>query len=138
MIYTVSAVVRADVGFPLPTKPARAVTVNVMSDTTAPKTPRDSTLFKVESHRLPTSRWVRVLRWWLPGILCLLGAVLLVVNGFDLFGVSAFAAFVGAGSSIWLTNFLWRLGVSGDDERDREAEGRVYLAKHGHWPDEEQ
>jgi hypothetical protein len=109
-----------------------------MNGTTAPKTPHDNTLFNVESHRLPTSRSVRVLRWWLPGILCLFGAVLLVVNGFDLFGVSAFAAFVGAGSSIWLTNFLWRLGVSGDDERDREAEGRAYLAKHGHWPDEDQ
>ena len=74
--------------------------------------------------RLPVSLPVRVLRLWLPVVLCLLGAVLLVVNGFDLFGVSAFAAFVGAGSSIWLANFLWRLGVSGDDERDREAEGR--------------
>ena len=138
MIYTVSAVARPDVGFSPPTRVARVYTVDVMSDTTAPKPPHDSTLFNVDSDRLPTSRSVRVLRWWLPGILCLLGAVLLVVNGFDLFGVSAFAAFVGAGSSIWLTNFLWRLGVSGDDERDREAEGRVYLAKHGHWPDEEQ
>ena len=87
---------------------------------------------------LPASLPVRLLRWWIPAGLCLLGVVLLVVDGFDLFGVSAFAAFAGAGSSIWLTNFLWRLGVSGDDERDREAEDRVYLAKHGHWPDEEQ
>ena len=52
----------------------------------------------------PSSLPVRVLRLWLPVVLCLLGAVLLVVNGFDLFGVSAFAAFVGAGSSIWLAN----------------------------------
>jgi hypothetical protein len=109
-----------------------------MSDTTAPKAPRENQLFSVESDRLPTSRSVRLLRVWLPAGLCLLGLVLLIVNGFDLFGVSAFAAFVGAGSSIWLTNVLWRIGVSGDDERDREAQDRVYLAKHGHWPDEEQ
>lgn len=113
--------------------------VNVMSDGTAPKAPHENhQLFSVDSDRLPTGRSVRLLRVWLPAGLCLLGLVLLIVNGFDLFGVSAFAAFVGAGSSIWLTNVLWRIGVSGDDERDREAQDRVYLAKHGHWPDEEQ
>jgi hypothetical protein len=109
-----------------------------MSDPAAPHAPHDNTMFDVDSDRLPASLPVKFLRWWLPAALCVLGAVLLVVNDFDLFGVSAFAAFFGAGSSIWLANFLWRLGVSGDDERDREAEGRVYLAKHGHWPDEEQ
>lgn len=102
-----------------------------------PKRPRQKQLFSVESKRLPTSLSVRVLRTYLPAVLCLLGVVLLVADGFDLFGVSAFAAFAGAGSSIWLTNVLWRIGVSGDDERDREAQDRVYLAKHGHWPDEE-
>jgi hypothetical protein len=107
-------------------------------DETPPKHGSHNDLFTVTSERLPVSLPVRILRLWLPVVLCLLGAVLLVVNGFDLFGVSAFAAFVGAGSSIWLANFLWRLGVSGDDERDREAEDRVYLAKHGHWPDQEQ
>jgi hypothetical protein len=60
-----------------------------------------------------------------------------VVDDFDGTGLDAFAAFVGAGSSIWLINFLWRLGVSGDDERDIEARDRVYLREHGHWPDED-
>lgn len=105
---------------------------------TSSKENRHQDLFTVASDRLPVSLPVKALRWWLPGILCVLGTVLLVANGFDLFGASAFAAFVGAGSSIWLANVLWRIGVSGDDEREREAQDRVYLAKHGHWPDEEQ
>jgi len=86
------------------------------------------------SERLPASLAVRLLRWWIPAALCVIGVVLLIADDFDTFGVSAFAAFVGAGSSTWLINFLWRLGVSGDDERDREAEDRVYLAHHGRWP----
>jgi hypothetical protein len=97
-----------------------------------------STLFKVTSDRLPAGLAVRLLRSWIPAALCLIGVVLLIADDFDTFGVSAFAAFAGAGSSTWLINFLWRLGVSGDDEREREAEDRAYLAKHGHWPDEEQ
>jgi hypothetical protein len=89
------------------------------------------------SDRLPASLPVRLLRWWIPGALILIGTVLLVADGFDAFGVAAFAAFAGAGSSTWLINFLWRLGVSGDDERDLEAKDRDFLAKHGHWPDED-
>jgi hypothetical protein len=31
---------------------------------------------------------------------------------------------------------MFRLGVSGDRERETEEEARRYLEKHGHWPDE--
>jgi hypothetical protein len=94
-------------------------------------------VFGAESDRLPVSLSVRLLRWWIPAVTCLVGIVILVVDDFDGTGLDAFAAFVGAGSSIWLINFLWRLGVSGDDERDLEALDRVYLREHGHWPDED-
>lgn len=100
--------------------------------------PASNNLIAAESSRLPSGRFIRLLRWWIPGTLLLLGLIILVADSFNGFGVSAFAAFGGAGSSIWLANFLWRLGVSGDDERDREAEDRVYLARHGHWPDQDQ
>jgi hypothetical protein len=108
--------------------------------------------FSADTERLPASLPVRLLRWWIPGILCLIGTVLMIADDFNTFGVSAFAAFAGAGSSTWLINFLWRLGVSGDDERELEARDRVFLAtrgrwpsgqerafmsEHGHWPDEE-
>jgi hypothetical protein len=88
------------------------------------------------SPRLPSGPLVQVMRIWLPLSLCLIGVALLVIDDFDGFGVSAFAAFAGAGVSIWLANFLWRMGVSGDDEREQEAADRAYLADHGHWPDE--
>jgi hypothetical protein len=94
-------------------------------------------VFDTETDRLPASLPVRLLRSWIPAATCLVGIAILVIDDFDGTGLDAFAAFVGAGSSIWLINFLWRLGISGDDERDREALDRVYLAKNGHWPDEE-
>ena len=99
--------------------------------------PASHKVFGAESDRLPVSLSVRLLRWWIPAVTCLVGIVILVVDDFDGTGLDAFAAFVGAGSSIWLINFLWRLGVSGDDERDLEALDRVYLREHGHWPDED-
>lgn len=95
-------------------------------------------MFRAESEKLPVSLPIRLLRWWIPAALCVIGVVLLVADDFDTFGVSAFAAFVGAGSSTWLVNFLWRLGVSGDDEREREALDRAYLARNGHWPSQQE
>ena len=112
---------------------------------------RRGAIFRADSERLPASLPVRLLRWWIPLALCVIGVVLLVADGFDSFGVAAFAAFAGAGSSTWLINWLWRLGVSGDDQREHEAKDRAFLAtrrrwpssqerafmtEHGHWPDE--
>jgi len=95
-----------------------------------------SKLFDAESDRLPVSTAVKLLRWWIPLALAAVGVVILVADDFNTTGADAFAAFAGAGSSIWLMNFLWRLGISGDDEREREALDRAYLAEHGHWPDQ--
>jgi hypothetical protein len=75
-------------------------------------------------------------RLWVPAALCLIGIVILIVDGFDLFGVDAFAAFVGAGLSIALTNVLWRIGITGNKDRDDEEEARTFLAENGHWPDD--
>jgi hypothetical protein len=98
--------------------------------------PKQRAFFNPESKLLPSSRSVQIFRLWLPAVLIVLGIVLLFVDDFNGFGVDAFAAFVGAGASIMLTNILWRMGVSGDEERDEEAEARKYLAEHGRWPDE--
>ena len=75
-------------------------------------------------------------RRWLPIALCLIGIIILIADGFDLFGVDAFAAFCGAGLSVALTNLLWRMGISGNQDRDDEEDARRYLAEHGHWPGE--
>jgi hypothetical protein len=46
------------------------------------------------------------------------------------------AGIVGASLAIYAVNWLYRAGVEGDRERDREEAAREYLDKHGHWPDE--
>jgi hypothetical protein len=46
------------------------------------------------------------------------------------------AGIVGASLAIYAVNWLYRAGVEGDRERDREEAARVYFDEHGHWPDE--
>jgi hypothetical protein len=76
------------------------------------------------------------LRYVLPGVLVLAGFVLLfVADGTTRW--DGFAMCVGAGLAVLLMNVLFRLGAKGDEERTAEAEAREYLARHGHWPDED-
>ena len=75
------------------------------------------------------------LRYGLPAALILAGFVLLLVaDGSTRW--DGFAMCVGAGLAVLLMNVLFRIGVSGDDERRAEDDAREYFAAHGRWPDE--
>ena len=51
-------------------------------------------------------------------------------------GLEGFAMAIGVAGSILLLNVLYRIGVSGDRERDDEEAARAYFDEHGRWPDE--
>lgn len=74
-------------------------------------------------------------RIWLPAIVTLAG-VLVMAIGRDEDALEGGAAIVGAGLSIYLINVLWRIGFTGDRERDEEDAARRFLDEHGYWPDE--
>lgn len=71
----------------------------------------------------------------LPATVTLAGIVVIALGGED--NLVGGGAIVGAGLSIWLMNFLWRIGVTGDRERAKEDEARAFFDRHGYWPDEE-
>jgi hypothetical protein len=74
-------------------------------------------------------------RVWLPALVVAFGVAVIVIRA-DTTGLAGGAGIIGAGLSIWLLNFLFRVGVSGDRDRDREDEARRYFDRHGRWPDE--
>src|SRR3954464_10802850 len=75
-------------------------------------------------------------RYGIPVLLALAGVVCLAVLP-DSSRVEAWAMFTGAATAVLLLNLLYRIGVSGDVERDREDAARRYFTEHGKWPDEE-
>jgi hypothetical protein len=81
-------------------------------------------------------RWLTFVRWGLPGVVVLAG---LVAWAFDptVDGLEGAAHIIGAGLAIFLLNLLFRIGMSGDRERDEEDEAREFFTRHGYWPDEE-
>ena len=74
-------------------------------------------------------------RYVLPAVLIVAGFVLLFAIDGSL-RWDGWAMCVGAGLSVLLLNWLFRLGAAGDKERDEEAAARDYLTEHGYWPDE--
>jgi uncharacterized membrane protein len=75
-------------------------------------------------------------RIWLPVGIALTGLVLTVIGH----GRTALAA-VGVcliliALCVWMLNWMFRLSVQSNRERDREEEARDYFSEHGRWPDE--
>ncbi len=89
-----------------------------------------------QSNPRPHVNWLLVVRYGIGAVMVLAGIVMLVANPGG-FGVDGFAMAVGGGLAVLMINFLFRLGVSGDLERQREEEARAYFDEHGVWPEDE-
>ncbi len=79
---------------------------------------------------------LKLIRFWIPTLLCIGGVAIIIIGGVSETSLEIGIPVFSAGASIWLLNFLYRVGVAGDTERDAEEDARAYFAKHGHWPDE--
>ena len=76
-------------------------------------------------------------RYVLPALIVLGGLVLIVVGG-DRSSLHGGLGIIGGGIAVWLLSLFYRVGASGDAERDAEEEARVYFDRHGRWPDEDE
>jgi hypothetical protein len=75
-------------------------------------------------------------RYGIAGVLIIIGQVVLIAdNGPRGAGWEGWALFTGAGLAILLLNLLFRMGVEGDRDREREEDARRYFDEHGRWPD---
>lgn len=73
-------------------------------------------------------------RYVLPAAICLAGVILIALDPGGT-GVEGGLAVIGAGLAVALLNFLHRIGVSGEGERDEEEAARRFYDEHGRWPD---
>ncbi|HEX8975309.1 MAG TPA: hypothetical protein VF781_02260 [Solirubrobacteraceae bacterium] len=83
-------------------------------------------------------------RIWLPLVIAAAGVVLIVLGHASLSqqaGGHALEAGSGVGLLIvaiivWMVNWMFRMSVQSNREREVEEEARQYFDRHGHWPDE--
>ena len=84
-------------------------------------------------------------RIWLPLAIAVAGVVLIVIGHghySDLADTESLES--GAGVSlllvaliVWMVNWMFRLSVSSNRDREVEEQARDYFERTGHWPDEE-
>lgn len=79
---------------------------------------------------------LNALRYGLPALLVII-AVALITTRTDSTAIDGFAMLVGAALSILLFNVLYRMGASGDRDREDEQAARDHFGEHGRWPDAE-
>jgi hypothetical protein len=72
-----------------------------------------------------------VVRYGIPLALLVAGVVVAGTSG----SLAAGALFISAATAVLLLNVLYRIGVQGDRERDREEAARRHFDEHGRWPD---
>jgi hypothetical protein len=76
-------------------------------------------------------------RYVLPGLIVTGGLAAIFVGDSS----SAFhggMGIIGAGIAVGLLSLFYRVGASGEQDRDAEDDARVYFDRHGHWPDEDE
>jgi ABC-type transport system involved in cytochrome bd biosynthesis fused ATPase/permease subunit len=78
-----------------------------------------------------------VTRVWLPVAIAIVGIVGVVVGGGkDDIVAGAGVSLVLVALIVWMINWMYRMSVQSNRDREREEEARDYFDRHGHWPDE--
>jgi hypothetical protein len=79
-----------------------------------------------------------VTRVWLPVGIAVAGVVAIIAGHGRSSSPTAAAgvALIVVALTVWILNWLYRLSVQSDKDREREEDARRYFDEHGRWPDE--
>ena len=75
-------------------------------------------------------------RYGIPAAIFIAGLAVLAADSDGTTRLTAGFMFFGVALAVLLLNLFFRIGVSGDRERDREEDARRYFDRHGRWPDD--
>jgi drug/metabolite transporter (DMT)-like permease len=76
-------------------------------------------------------------RWGVPLAMAGAGiAAIVVEHGRDDSTSAAGVALIIGAVIVWMINWMFRMSVQSNRDRDREEEARRYFDLHGRWPDE--
>jgi protein-S-isoprenylcysteine O-methyltransferase Ste14 len=90
--------------------------------------------------------WLSATRVWLPVAIIVAGVVLIVIGHGSYSNLAnARSLESAAGVSlllvaliVWMLNWMYRLSLSSNEEREDEERAREYFDRTGRWPEDEQ
>jgi hypothetical protein len=75
-------------------------------------------------------------RVWLPVAIALAGVAGIVIGHGHSGAAGAGVGLIIAALIVWMINWMYRMSVESNRDRDREEEAREYFDVHGRWPGE--
>jgi hypothetical protein len=75
-------------------------------------------------------------RVWLPLTIAVFGVVAIVLGHARTPLAGAGVGLVVIALIVWMINWMFRLSVQSNRDRETEEHAREYFDDHGHWPDE--
>ena len=75
-------------------------------------------------------------RVWLPLAIAVAGVVAIVIGHGHTAVAAAGVVLLGVALIVWMINWLFRMSIESNRDREREEEAREYFDEHGRWPDE--
>ena len=101
--------------------------------------PSDSAKLRAtgENPRGPGRVVLAITRIWLPVAIAVAGIVAVILGGGrDGVVAGAGVALIIAALIVWMINWMYRISVQSNREREVEEAARDYYDLHGRWPDE--
>jgi hypothetical protein len=85
-----------------------------------------------------TALLLKLTRVWLPVLIAVAGVAAIVAGHANTNSVVAAAgvALVIVALVVWMINWLYRLSIESNRDRDDEDRARDYFDRHGRWPEE--
>jgi hypothetical protein len=77
-----------------------------------------------------------MVRYGVAGTMFLAGCVIAAVDSDAQRGIEVGLMFMGMAIAVLLMNVFFRIGATGDKDRDAEDAARSFFDEHGYWPDE--
>jgi hypothetical protein len=75
-------------------------------------------------------------RVWLPLAIAVAGVVAIVIGRGHTVVAGAGVVLLGVALIVWMINWLFRMSIESNRDREREEEAREYFDEHGRWPDD--
>jgi hypothetical protein len=76
-------------------------------------------------------------RVWLPALIAIGGVVGIVIGHGHSGAAAAGVGLLIAAMIVWMVNWMYRMSLESNREREREEAARRYFDEHGSWPGED-
>jgi hypothetical protein len=84
----------------------------------------------------PVRLALRLTRSWLPALVAIVGLVAVIIGHGRTPTAAAGVVLMGAALIVWMINWLFRMSLESNRDREREEEAREYFDRTGRWPDD--